>query len=108
VLPSIATRFVLEQFGIVLIEAMATGKPIVATRCGAIDEVVGDAGLLVQPNDYFRLSETLRTLLGDGPLRERLGRMALERVRSRFRKEHISAMISQAYDEVLALPTVVA
>lgn len=106
VLPSIATRLVLEQFGIVLIEAMATGKPIVATRCGAIDEVVGDAGVLVQPNDYYRLCEALRSLIADAALRERLGRAALERVTSRFRKQHITAMISQAYDDVLALPPV--
>jgi len=106
VLPSIATRYVLEQFGIALIEAMATGKPIVATHCGAIDEVVGDAGLLVQANDYYRLSETLRTLLGNAPLRQQLGRSALERVQRKFRKERISSLISEAYHEVLALPAV--
>jgi glycosyltransferase involved in cell wall biosynthesis len=106
VLPSISTRYVLEQFGIALIEAMATGKPIVSTRCGAIDEVIGDSGLLVQPNDYYSLCEALRSLLQDASLRQRLGQLALRRVQSRFRSDQISAMISDAYRDVLILPAI--
>jgi glycosyltransferase involved in cell wall biosynthesis len=101
VLPSISTRSVLEQFGIVLIEAMASGKPIVTTHCGAIDEVVGDAGVLVQPNDFFRLSEALRDLALDELRRGDLGARALARVNQLFRKEDISAKIARAYRDTL-------
>jgi glycosyltransferase involved in cell wall biosynthesis len=103
VLPSISTRTVLEQFGIVLIEAMATGKPIVSTHCGAIDEVVGDAGVLVQPNDCHHLWQTLRDLALNAERRRELGAQALTRVTRLFAKEVISAKIAQAYGRTLGI-----
>jgi glycosyltransferase involved in cell wall biosynthesis len=102
VLPSIATRTVQEQFGMVLIEAMATGKPVLATRCGAIDEVVGPAGLLVQANDCHRLAEGLHTLISRRDLREQYGEQALARVWRLFSHEAISTEIAAAYGAVLA------
>jgi glycosyltransferase involved in cell wall biosynthesis len=104
VLPSIATRTVQEQFGIALIEAMATAQPVLTTRCGAIDEVIGDAGLLVQPNDYFRLAEGLRTLAFDTELRSRLGQLGLARVQRLFTREIIGERIAAAYTDVLGGP----
>lgn len=101
VLPSIATRTVQEQFGIVLIEAMATGKPVIAARAGAIDEVVGPAGMLVQANDYQSLAEALHVLVSQNELRDRYGKRALERVRQLFARETIGAEIGAAYDAVL-------
>jgi len=103
VLPSISTRFVLEQFGIVLIESMATGKPVVSTHCGAIDEIVGDAGLLVQPNDYVRLAEALSNLCKDALLRETLAARAIDRVHSKFSAIVVSQRIEAVYREVLRL-----
>jgi glycosyltransferase involved in cell wall biosynthesis len=101
VLPSISTRFILEQFGIVLIEAMATGVPIVTTHCGAIDEVVGDAGVLVQPNDSRRLSEAMLRLCRDAPLRAELGERGLERVGARMTREVVAESLASAYRDVL-------
>jgi glycosyltransferase involved in cell wall biosynthesis len=101
VLPSISTRFILEQFGIVLIEAMATGVPIVTTHCGAIDEVVGDAGVLVQPNDSRRLSEAMLRLCRDVALRAELGERGLERVRARMTREVVADALASAYQDVL-------
>jgi glycosyltransferase involved in cell wall biosynthesis len=101
VLPSIATRTVQEQFGIVLIEAMATGKPVLATRAGAIDEVVGSTGLLVQANDGHRLADALRELVARHDLREQCGREGLERVRRLFSHEVIGSEIAAAYEAVL-------
>ena len=102
VLPSISTRSVQEQFGIALIEAMASGKPILTTQCGAIDEVVGPAGVIVQANDYFRLAEGLRALALDAELRQRLGQQALERVHRLFGREVIGEQVADAYATVLA------
>jgi glycosyltransferase involved in cell wall biosynthesis len=104
VLPSISTRSVQEQFGIALIEAMATGKPILTTHCGAIDEVIGDAGIVVQANDYFRLAEGLRTLAADADLRKRLGQRGLERVERLFTREIVGEQVASAYDHVLRMP----
>ena len=101
VLPSISTRYILEQFGIVLIESMASAKPVISTHCGAIDEVVGDAGLLVQPNDYYQLYRGLRRLCLDADLRVELGERGLERVKEKFTFQVISAAIASAYQEVL-------
>jgi glycosyltransferase involved in cell wall biosynthesis len=101
VLPSISTRYILEQFGIALIEAMATGTPVVATHCGAMDEVVGRAGLLVQPNDYLRLGEALLRLLDDGDLRAELGQLGVDRVRAKFTHQMIAEAIASAYRTAL-------
>lgn len=103
VLPSISTQYILEQFGIVLIESMATGKPAISTHCGAIDEVVADAGLLVQPNDYLRLAEALGSLCRNESLREELGRRGRERVCAQFTNIGISEKIAAVYREALAL-----
>ena len=68
-----------EQFGMVLIEAMACGKPIITTMSGSIPEVVGDAGILIPSGDYFQLAENIHKLIKDDNLRGALGRKAMER-----------------------------
>lgn len=72
-LPSIATDTWQEQFGMALIEAMACGIPVVSTLSGAIPEVVGDAGLLCQPNDFLSLADCIGRLRDDPVLRQSLG-----------------------------------
>jgi len=70
-----------EGFGLVAAEAMATGTPVVASRIGAIPEVVvdGESGLLVPPNDPQELATALQRLLEDDELRGKMGRAAAER-----------------------------
>ena len=65
-----------ESFGIILLEAMAAGKPIVASNIAGYRGVLedGEEGLLVQPEDERRLAEALISLLKDPSLRERMGR----------------------------------
>ena len=64
-----------EPFGIVNLEAMAAGKPVVATRVGGVPEIVveGENGLLVAPEDPEALAEAIGRLLDDEALRRRLG-----------------------------------
>lgn len=75
-----------EPFGLVLLEAMAFGVPIVATRVGGIPEIIrsGVDGLLVEPNSPSQLAETLRRILRDQPLCKKLTREARVRVESHF------------------------
>jgi glycosyltransferase involved in cell wall biosynthesis len=71
VLPSVLP----EPFGIVLLEAMASGKPVIATAHGGPLEIVvdGEDGLLVPPADPVALAGAIERLAGDAALRDRLG-----------------------------------
>ncbi|MEK7860117.1 MAG: glycosyltransferase family 1 protein, partial [Chloroflexota bacterium] len=62
----------LEGFGLTPLESLAAGTPVVGYRVGAVEEVVGDAGLLVDPADPDALAEALCTLLRSDALGERL------------------------------------
>ncbi len=87
-----------EGLSIALVEAIARGVPIVATRVGGNDEVVGhdENGLLVPAVDEPALAAAIERLAGDSALRDRFSRAARERFARRFR---ISAMI-EAYQDL--------
>jgi glycosyltransferase involved in cell wall biosynthesis len=73
-----------ESFGLVLIEAMAAGKPLLSTRVGIAPEVVTEeTGLLVPPQDAQALSEGLERLLSIRDRWEAMGRNA-QRIAARF------------------------
>ena len=61
-----------EGFGLPVIEALASGAPVIASRTSSLPEVVGDAGLLVAPDDPEALTAAMRRLSDDGSLRARL------------------------------------
>jgi glycosyltransferase involved in cell wall biosynthesis len=75
-----------ELFGWMIAEAMAYGKPIVATKVGGIPELVNDSvsGFLVERNDPVSAAERLNRLAGDPELRRRLGDAGREVVREKF------------------------
>lgn len=75
-----------ESFGLVAVEAMMFGKPVVSTRVGGIPEVVQDGvtGLLVAPGDAEALAAALRRLCEDPALRERMGAAGRARYLERF------------------------
>jgi glycosyltransferase involved in cell wall biosynthesis len=96
VLASLPRRGWEEQFGMVLAEALASRTPIVASRSGAIPEVVGDAGSLFEPGDWHGLAVALR----DGPLRAEPGARSNpghERV-ERYSLEAAAARLAAAYE----------
>src|SRR5947207_12014744 len=70
-----------EQFGRVIVEAMASGVPVVGSTCGAIPEVIDDAGLVFREGDPDALACALRRLLSDQALRDCLSLRGLERVK---------------------------
>jgi glycosyltransferase involved in cell wall biosynthesis len=70
-----------EGFGLPPLESMACGTPVVCANSSSLPEVVGDAGLLVDPRDDAGLAEALGRLTEDAPLRERLREAGLSRAR---------------------------
>lgn len=92
-----------EPFGRVLIEAMATAKPVVATNSGGAPEIVvpNETGLLVPPEDAQGLAEALVQLLSDAALRERLGAAGLARAREHFDVRRVVSQVEGIYEEML-------
>jgi glycosyltransferase involved in cell wall biosynthesis len=95
-----------EAMSIVVLEAMAAGKPMVVTAVGENPHVVvpGEIGLIVPPADPAALAEALRSLLRDPIRRAAFGRDARRRYEQRFRVEHMVAEYQRLYFEVLGVP----
>jgi glycosyltransferase involved in cell wall biosynthesis len=102
VLPSRTTVRWAEQFGHVLIEAMAAGVPVVGSASGAIPEVVGDAGLIIAEGDAGALRRALGRVLHDGTLRKDLAQRGRQRVRERYTHAVIAAAQHDIYARLLA------
>src|SRR5690606_2150032 len=84
VLPTVGRKGWAEQFGRILIEAMACGVPVIGSRSGEIPRVIGEAGLLVAEGDERGLTEAIRALSGEAELRTGLGARGRARVLDRF------------------------
>ena len=90
-----------EGFGLPLLEAMACGTPVVASKTSSIPEVVGQAGLLVPPTDHEQLAEAIIRVVEDRALRERLSRAGLERARE-FTWERAARQTLEVYRHLAA------
>jgi glycosyltransferase involved in cell wall biosynthesis len=104
VLPSRSTPRWKEQFGHVLIEAMACGTPVIGSDSGAIPETLGEAGLVFPEGDAKALADRIR-LLGANPReRERLRDHGRERVGASFTHDQVARETARIYRAVLQGP----
>ena len=92
-----------EGFGVACAEAMAHGKPVVASAVGGLLDLVedGETGLLVPPRDVPRLRAALQHVLDDANLRRRLGAAARARAQDRLAWDRVTALTIAAYADAL-------
>jgi glycosyltransferase involved in cell wall biosynthesis len=88
-----------EGFGYQTLEAMACGAPVVGSEATSVPEVVGDAGLLVDPRNPEALAEALVRVLSDAALAEELRRRGLERARE-FTWERTADAFAELFEEL--------
>ncbi|HEV7663631.1 MAG TPA: glycosyltransferase family 4 protein [Chloroflexota bacterium] len=91
-----------ELLGLAVLEAMASGTPVVASRVGGVSEIVQDGvtGFLVPPDDQSALHDRLALLLGDPALARRMGACAREVVLERFTWTYVAERCLAAYAAV--------
>jgi L-malate glycosyltransferase len=92
-----------EPFGLVMVEAMAVGLPVVATSTGGAREIIEDGvtGKLVTVGDVAALAEAIGALLRDEEARRGMGARGRERARSHFSLERMTSATEALYEEVL-------
>ena len=88
-----------ESFGVVLLEAMAAGAAVITSNTTACPEVIGDAGVLVEPGNVEQIRAALLHLMGDASRRGELGRRARERVVEHFGWERVGRDYSRLLSE---------
>lgn len=104
VIPTETTRRIREQFGRVIVEAMASGVPVVGSTCGAIPEVIGDAGSVFPEGNAPALTGALRRLLSDEGLRERMSAAGLARV-DQYSWDRVAEKTYALYQQVMRTRT---
>ena len=101
VLPSLTTRGWSEQFGRVLVEAMACGVAVVGSDSGEIPSVIGDAGVVVEEGSAVGLQNALEMLLGNEYERRRLGEAGRVQALRSFTQDAVVGATLGFYEEVL-------
>jgi glycosyltransferase involved in cell wall biosynthesis len=89
-----------EGFGLPIIEAQATGRPVITSNVSSMPEVAGEGALLVNPYQTEEIREGIKRLLEDATLRQELVEKGLENVK-RFQPQVIAARYAQLYREIL-------
>jgi len=101
VIPTVTTDRIREQFGRVIVEAMACGVPVIGSTCGAIPEVIGDAGLVFPEGDGTLLSEAIRRLLSDESMKSQFSRLGRARVEENYSWDNVAHQTYELYQQVL-------
>jgi glycosyltransferase involved in cell wall biosynthesis len=98
---AVPSRF--EAFPYAAVEAMACGRPVIASKVGGLVEVIedGNDGLLVAPESPEALAATITRLLLGAPERRRLGRAARERVATAYAAGTVAARMAEGYAEAI-------
>ncbi|MDP2654702.1 MAG: glycosyltransferase family 4 protein [Candidatus Omnitrophota bacterium] len=93
----------IEGLPMTILEAMASKLAIIATKVGAVPQVIRDQanGLLIEPGDPAVLAGAMRELAGQGETRRRLAQHAFEDVCARFSARHMAEQYQRVYQEVL-------
>jgi glycosyltransferase involved in cell wall biosynthesis len=101
VLPSVTMG---EAFGLVLVESLASARPVIATNLPGVRTVVSQDrdGLLVEPNDPAMLAQALRQILDDGERSQSMGQIGRAKVESLYDWPQIGARLEAIYQQVLA------
>jgi len=92
-----------EAFGLAIVEAMAMGRPVVASRVGGIPTIVDDGvtGLLVPPNDPDALARALGQMLDDPERRRAMGSAGHARYEREFTMDRVAREVESVYEEVV-------
>ena len=92
-----------EGFGLVLLEAMSRRVPIIASRVGAIPEIVvdGETGILVEPRNVDQLGGAMTRLLNDRALRKYMGLLGAARLEEHFSVEKMVDGTLAIYENIL-------
>jgi glycosyltransferase involved in cell wall biosynthesis len=101
VVPSLTRPNWKEQFGRVIVEAMACGVPVIGSSSGAIPDVVGDAGLVFPEGDVAALADQLRQVLRSADLRRDLAARGRQRVVERYTQAQVAAQTVAVYRSML-------
>ena len=101
VVPTQTTKRIREQFGRVIIEAMASGVPVIGSTCGAIPEVVDQAGIVVPEGDPQALADALQRVLTNIKLREDLAQAGRLRVEQHYSWERVADQTYELYRQVM-------
>jgi glycosyltransferase involved in cell wall biosynthesis len=102
VLPSHTTPRWKEQFGRVLIEAMASGVPTIGSDSGEIPHVIGDAGLIFHEGDVMELAAQIRQLIEQPRLHEELARKGRQRALDHYTQRALARRYYEVYCQMLA------
>jgi glycosyltransferase involved in cell wall biosynthesis len=101
VLPSRSRPNWIEQFGRVLVEAMACGVPVVGSTCGELPNVIGDAGLIFPEGDAAALAAHLRELMSNPALRESLAARGRARALAHYTQKRIAEETVAVYRSLI-------
>ena len=91
-----------EQFGHVLIEAMASKVPVIGSDCGEIPNVISEAGLIFPEGDASKLQDCLRQLMKQPELANRLTKLGYERAMNRYTNKALAIQLLEFYKGILA------